>query len=70
MIMMNISIILPMHFEVMAIYEVPAGNRYARVALMESTFSVLSAKRSHVHSYTAQKKISSLFSRRTIILKS
>ena len=38
--MVNISIILPMHFEAMSLYKVPAGKSNARVALMKFTFIV------------------------------
>ena len=68
--MVIISIILPIHFEAMALYEVSAGNRYAKVALMNSSFNLASAKRSHMHSTMARRIISILFSRRKIILKS
>jgi transposase len=70
--MVIISIVLPMHFdfEAMALYKVFAMNRYARVALMKSTFNVPSVKQSHMHSHMAQSIISTFFLRWKIILKS
>jgi hypothetical protein len=70
MLMVNISIILPMHFKAMALYEVSATNRYAKVALMNSSDNLAKAKGSHMHLTMAQRIISILFSQRFIILKS
>ena len=61
--MVNISIILPMHFEAMALYEVSAMNRYAKVALMNSSGNLAKAKGSHMHLTMARRIISILLER-------
>ena len=71
--MVNISIILPMHFETMALYEVSAMNRYAKVALMNSSGDLARSNGTYMHSTMARriiKIINIVFSRRKIILKS